>query len=198
MPATRTTPAAATSETFTIDQAASMTTVTCPTNVTYTGPAQTPCTANVTGAGGLNQTLTVSYANNINAGTATANASYAGDANHTASSDSETFTIDQAASTTTVTCPAGPFTYNGIGADAVHGECDGGRRAEPGADGELLEQHQRRDRDGQRQLCRRCQPHQQLGQRHLHDRPGGLDDDVTCPAGRSPTTVWRRRPAPRP
>ena len=75
------------SETFTIDQAASTTTVTCPTNVTYTGPAQTPCTANVTGAGGLNQAPTASYSNNINAGTATANASYAGDANHTGSSD---------------------------------------------------------------------------------------------------------------
>ena len=40
--------------------------------------------------------------------------SYAGDANHLDSSDSETFTIDPASSTTTVTCPAGPYTYSGV------------------------------------------------------------------------------------
>jgi hypothetical protein len=43
----------------------------------------------------------VSYSNNINAGTATASASYPGDANHTASSDSKTFTIDQRLATWT-------------------------------------------------------------------------------------------------
>src|SRR5204863_101706 len=77
----------------TVAQASSTTTVTCPTNVTYTGSPLTPCSASVTGAGGLSQTLTVSYSNNTGAGTATASASYAGDANHTASSDSTTFAI---------------------------------------------------------------------------------------------------------
>ena len=101
------------SKNFTIDKAASVTTVTCPANVIYTGSPLTPCSANVTGAGGLNLVLTVNYTDNTNAGTATASASYAGDANHTASSDSKTFTIDKAASVTTVTCAAGPFTYNG-------------------------------------------------------------------------------------
>ncbi len=57
-------------KTFTITKAGSTTTVTCPTNVTYTGSALTPCTAAATGAGGLNQSLTVSYSNNTNAGTA--------------------------------------------------------------------------------------------------------------------------------
>jgi hypothetical protein len=99
------------SKNFTIDPASSTTTVNCPTNVTYTGSALTPCTANVTGAGGLNQSLTVNYTNNTNAGTANASASYAGDANHSGSNDSKTFTIDKASSTTTVTCGAGPFTY---------------------------------------------------------------------------------------
>jgi hypothetical protein len=94
------------SKTFTINQAASTTTVTCPASVTFDGSAQTPCTATVTGAGGLSQALTVNYSSNTNAGTATASASFAGDANHTASSDSKTFTIAQASSTTTVTCPA--------------------------------------------------------------------------------------------
>ena len=41
----------------------------------------------MTGAGGLNQTPTATYANNINAGTATASYTYAGDANHTGSND---------------------------------------------------------------------------------------------------------------
>src|SRR5262249_1171115 len=100
------------SKNFTIDKAASTTTVTCPASVTYNGSAQTPCTANVTGAGGLSQTLTVSYSNNTNAGTATANASYAGDANHNGSNDSKNFTIDKASSTTAVTCPTS-VTYTG-------------------------------------------------------------------------------------
>jgi hypothetical protein len=50
----------------------------------------------VTGAGGLNQSLAVSYSNNTNAGTASASATFAGDANHTGSSDSKTFTISKA------------------------------------------------------------------------------------------------------
>jgi hypothetical protein len=95
-----------------IDKAESTTAVTCPANVTYNGSPQTPCTANVTGAGALNQALTPSYANNINAGTATASATYAGDANHNGSNDSKNFTIDKAASVTTVTCPTN-VTYSG-------------------------------------------------------------------------------------
>src|SRR4029079_13696394 len=95
----------ATQKTITIGQAGSTTVVTCPTNVTYNGAAQTPCTASVSGAGVLNQSLTISYSNNTNAGTATASASFAGDSNHSASSDSKNFTIDKAASTTAVTCP---------------------------------------------------------------------------------------------
>ena len=98
---------------FAIGKASSTTTVNCPTNVTYTSSALEPCTASVTGVGGLNESLTVNYTNNTNAGTANASASYAGDANHTGSSDSKNFTIDPAASTTTVTCGAGPFSYDG-------------------------------------------------------------------------------------
>ena len=100
------------SKTFTIDKADSTTTVTCPVSVTYTGSGQEPCTAKVTGAGGLNQSLSVNYSSNTDAGTATANAGYAGDANHKASDDSKTFTIEKAGSTTTVTCPAA-VTYDG-------------------------------------------------------------------------------------
>src|SRR5206468_5264130 len=54
---------------FTISKASSVTAVSCPASVTYNGSAQTPCTATVTGSGGLSQTLTVSYTNNINVGT---------------------------------------------------------------------------------------------------------------------------------
>ena len=86
---------------FAISKADSVTTVSCPASVTYKGSAWTPCTATVSGAGGLNQTLTVSYTNNINAGTATASASFAGDANHNASSDSKTFQINKVTLTVT-------------------------------------------------------------------------------------------------
>jgi hypothetical protein len=81
------------SETFTIGKASSTTTVTCPANVTYTGSALTPCSAKATGAGGLNQSVNVSYTNNTDAGTATASATFAGDDNHTGSSDSKNFNI---------------------------------------------------------------------------------------------------------
>jgi hypothetical protein len=81
--------------------------------VVYNGSAQTPCSAAVTGAGGLNLTPDPVYANNVNAGTASASYTYTGDANHSGGSDSKDFTIDQAPSVTTVTCDAGPFTYTG-------------------------------------------------------------------------------------
>ena len=86
---------------FTIAPASSTTTVNCPASVLYDGSAQTPCTAGVTGAGGLSQALDVTYANNTDAGTATASASYAGDANHLASDKSTTFAIALSWVTTT-------------------------------------------------------------------------------------------------
>ncbi len=84
---------------FTINKAPSTTTVTCPASVTYTGAAQTPCSAMVTGAGALSQSLTVTYTNNTNPGlnTATASASYPESANYLSSSDSKTFSILYAA-----------------------------------------------------------------------------------------------------
>jgi hypothetical protein len=96
---------------FEIATANTTTTVDCPASVPYTGSAQEPCTANVTGPG-LNQSLTVTYTNNINAGTATASASYAGNGNYNGSSDSTDFEIANADTTTTVTCPAS-VTYTG-------------------------------------------------------------------------------------
>src|SRR5215217_669046 len=102
-------------EEFTIGKASSTTTVTCTGGpFTYTVNPITPCSANVSGVGGLNQAVTpVSYDNNTGAGTATASATFAGDANHNGSSDTEEFTIGKASSTTTVTCTGGPFTYTG-------------------------------------------------------------------------------------
>jgi len=102
------------SGTGTITQAASTTTVTCPASVTYNGAAQTPCSAMVTGVGGLSVILTVSYTNNINADTATASASYAGDANHTGSMNSTTFVINPAATTTSVTSSLNPSTFGDL------------------------------------------------------------------------------------
>ncbi len=96
---------------FVINKADSTTTVTC-SDVTYTGSAQTPCMASVTGAGGLSLNPTPIYTDNTNAGTGHASYTYAGDANHNGSSDSDTFTISKAdAATITVTPYA--VTYNG-------------------------------------------------------------------------------------
>jgi hypothetical protein len=106
---------ASNSTTFQITKAPSVVSVSCPADVQYiyTGSAQTPCTASVTGAGGLNQAVTPSYLNNTNAGTATANATYS-DANHSTGTASSTFNIGQATSTTTMTCPTSPVTYTGL------------------------------------------------------------------------------------
>ena len=101
------------SDSFTIAKAESVTTVACPATETYTGSSLTPCTATVTGAGVLNEELQVTYTDNTDVGTATASAAYAGDANHNGSTGSETFEITKATTTTTVTCPGGPFDYTG-------------------------------------------------------------------------------------
>jgi hypothetical protein len=97
---------------WSITQAASVVTVTCPPTQTYSGSAQTPCSATVTGAGSLNQSLSVSYTNNVNAGVATATATFAGDTDHTATTNSATFSIAVAPSVVAVTCPA-TVPYNG-------------------------------------------------------------------------------------
>jgi hypothetical protein len=94
------------STTFNIAKAPSAVTVSCSTGpFTYTGSPYTPCAGNVTGAGGLDQSLPVSYSANIAAGSATASTSYAGDTNHLGDSGSKTFAIEKAASHVTVTCP---------------------------------------------------------------------------------------------
>jgi hypothetical protein len=95
-----------------ITQATSTTGISCPASVGYIGAAQTPCSASVTGSGGLSLTPTPDYANNVNAGVGTAAASYtfAGDANHTGSSDSKTFSINKAA--VTATAGSGSNTYD--------------------------------------------------------------------------------------
>jgi hypothetical protein len=87
--------ASADSTTFEIAKAPSVTVVTC-ADVIYNGAAQAPCTANVTGIGGLDQAVAVTYADNVNVGTASASASYAGDPNHDGSSATTTFTITAA------------------------------------------------------------------------------------------------------
>ena len=95
---------------FTVTKATSVTTVTCPASVIYSGSAQTPCSATVTGAGGLSLTPTPSYSNNTNVGTASASYTYGGDTNHTGSADSKNFAITKATITVTVT---GTQTFGG-------------------------------------------------------------------------------------
>jgi hypothetical protein len=114
---------------YTINKAPSITTITCPTNVTYTGAALTPCSATVTGAGGLNQSVTVSYTNNANGGTATANASFGGNANHTGSNGSATFIINKAVAMVTVTGYTGTYDALAHGATAVITGVDAGGAA---------------------------------------------------------------------
>jgi hypothetical protein len=100
---------------FTIGKATSTVTVTCvPGTYTYTGSAHTPCSASVTGPG-LDTTATVSYDDNVNAGTVTASASYAGDANHTGDSSSATFSIGKAKATCDI------HGYDGVYDAADHG-----------------------------------------------------------------------------
>jgi hypothetical protein len=93
---------------FAIAKADSTVTVSCPASVTFTGAAQTPCTAAATGAGmaAVDVTASLSYANNTGAGAATVNASWAGDANHANSTGTGGFAITPAVSTVTVSCPA--------------------------------------------------------------------------------------------
>jgi len=89
--------------TISIAKAASTTVVSCSAApVTYTGVPHTPCSATVTGAGGLNQPLPVLYGNNTKAGIATASAAYVVGMNHTSSSDATTFMIGKANPTVNV------------------------------------------------------------------------------------------------
>ncbi|MEI8057853.1 MAG: MBG domain-containing protein, partial [Actinomycetes bacterium] len=133
------TPTSYVNGTFTVNQAASLVTVDCGSvSLTYTGSALTPCTASVTGAGGLSQTgLSVdSYTNNINVsvspGIASGSYTYPGDANHTASAlASGTFTIVRITTTVSVSnMPSTPavgdtfiatFTYAGDGVASLTG-----------------------------------------------------------------------------
>jgi len=103
--------------TFTIGKAASAVVVSCPiAPQSYTGSPITPCTAQATAVSmsAVDVTASLQYTNNIDAGTADASASWAGDANHAGSSGSSTFVIAKAASTTVVSCGAGPLTYTGV------------------------------------------------------------------------------------
>ena len=109
--------------TINVLKASSSTVITCPSNVTYTGSALTPCTATATGAGGLSVSVSVVYGNNTAAGTATADATYAGDSNHNSSTATQkTFTIDKANPVCTVT--GYDVTYDAQ-AHTATGECLG-------------------------------------------------------------------------
>src|ERR1041385_2359671 len=91
----------------------SVTIVTCPVSVVYSGSPLLPCTYTVTGAGGLNITASPvpanGYSNNTDVGTAAASYTYPGDTTHTSSTDSKNFSITKASTSATLTCPAGPY-----------------------------------------------------------------------------------------
>ena len=113
--------AGAAAGTLVIEQAGTSTAVTCAAGpFTYSGAAITPCTAAVSGPGGLSQALTVVYAGNVDAGTASASAAFAGDANYLPSSNSTTFAIGKADPTLAVT--NSPAAYDGTPKTAAVGE----------------------------------------------------------------------------
>ena len=160
--------------------------VSCPASVTYNGSAHTPCTANVTGAGGLDDGVDVTYSDNTHAGTATASASYGGDANHKPSSDSKTFVIEKADASVMITWDH-PQTYTGNThpASAVVNGVGGETRPVAGCGADVL-QRRRCDRraatwrpdgcrhlHGARGLCRERRLQAGLGHEVDHDREGG-------------------------
>lgn len=89
--------------------------VTCPGELTYTGLPQTPCSAAVTGAGGLDQPLDVDYTDNV-LGPATASATFPGDANHAGDAASTTFLVAYAWSG--FLQPVNDTGHEGVGAES--------------------------------------------------------------------------------
>jgi len=129
------------SATFTISLAPSTVTVTCsPTSLQYTGSALTPCTAAVTGTGGLSQSLTVSYTNNTNAGTANAGASFSGDTNHSGRQRLGDLRDCESVLDGSRDLPDKQPDLYRLGPDALHGTGDRGGRFEPIADARKLQQ----------------------------------------------------------
>jgi hypothetical protein len=116
------------SKTFTIARATSVTKVTV-ANATFDGNPH-GATAKVTGVGGLDQALTVTYTGHSGttygpsttaptaAGAYTASASYGGDTNHTGSNDSADYAIAKAGSVTKVTATDTTYDGNPHGATA--------------------------------------------------------------------------------
>ena len=102
-------PVSATAD-ITISRVGSVTTVSCPSAVPYTGAAVTPCTATVTGAGGLTTTAPITYTGNVLVGTASALALFGGGPNHTGSAGSTTFQIATAPAAIQVTCDDATYT----------------------------------------------------------------------------------------
>jgi hypothetical protein len=77
---------------FNITPAATVTNVSCPPSVTYSGAPQTPCSASVTGPG-LNLTPAPTYTANTDVGTATASYTFSAGGNYFGSTGSATFQI---------------------------------------------------------------------------------------------------------
>ena len=241
--------------TFVIDKAATTTTVTCTAGpFTYTGAAIEPCTAAVTGPGGLNQALAVDLCRQRQRRHGHGQLRrYAASANHLASSAAETFTIgkatptlsvtnspvtydgtpqaatvvgsvpgtvstiryngsatvptnagtyaitadfapadttnynsltgaaagtfviNKAATTTTVTCTAGPFTYTGAAIAPCTATVTGPGGLNQAVAVTYAGQRQRRYGHGQRELRRECKPPGEQRCRDLHHRQGDAD-----------------------
>ncbi|MFN8536155.1 MAG: MBG domain-containing protein [Thermomicrobiales bacterium] len=173
------------SKDYVINKASSTTTVTV-ADATYDGNPHGG-TASVTGAGGLNQGLTVSYSGRngttygpsttapTNAGEYTASASFAGDANHNASQDSKNFSIAKAPSTTTVTATNTTYTA----APGQPRQRHGRGWAEPGGDTDQLQRSQR---------------HGLRPEHHTADHPGDYTASATYPGDANHTGSQDSKP----
>ena len=150
-------PAPAESQTFTIGKASSVVTVDCTAGAphTYTGSAQTPCTAQATGVGyecGGCECLAGSSANNTNGdgAAATATANWGGDANHTGAAGRTVSPSARRRPWWWWTARRARPTPIRCGADALHGAGDGCGDECGGCEclAGLREQHECGDGDG--------------------------------------------------
>ena len=184
------------SKPFTIFRAASNTEVTV-ADAVYDGNPHGG-TAKVTGAGGLDQALTVSYSGRngtvygpsptapTNAGDYTASAIFTGDANHSGTSESRDYSIAKAPSTTKVTVADATYDGNPHGGTAKVTGAGGLDQAltvsYSGRNGTVYGPSPTAptnagDYTAERKLRRRLQPHRQPRQRQLLDRQGAVDDE---------------------
>ena len=121
------------------------------------------------------------YNPGVNSGVA---ASFAGDSGYSASSGSSTLTIAQAASTTTVTCPAS-VPYNGSAQTPCSATVTGAGGLSLTPTPSYSNNTNAGTATASYTYARRHEPHGQQRLQELHDRPGSIDYDGDLPGERA-------------